>query len=421
MHIPALHRDSQRIGYSTMRRLNSAFLLDLIREGEPISRAELARLSGLTKPTVSSQIASLLKRGIVVEDGIGEPDSRGGKPSKLLRFNPSLGNLIAAEITASEVRVRLTDLNGHILDNGTASIRPDRGAGHVLERVIEAINDLLAKEPGRREKLMVVSIAAPGRIDSETGTVVGVDNVFRWSNVSVRKPLEHAFDVPILVENDVKLATLGEMHYGLGQGIKNFILIRLTTGIAAGLVLDGRLYQGTHWTAGEIAHMVFDRSAAAESIDPRGYLESAIGHDRLHERIRLVSPEQSETEQSETEAEDSGVAIDLLKAARLQDLAAAAIIDELESNLGLAVANIAAVVDPELIILTGDLFSLVIHHIRATVEHVIPWPTRIETSALGHEAVLLGAIGAAQDLAHELLRGSQPPLHSDSGKQAFGG
>lgn len=399
-----------------MRQLNSAFLLDLIREGEPISRAELARSSGLTKPTVSSQIASLLERGIVVEDGTSEPDSRGGKPSKLLRFNPRFGNLIAAEITSDEARVRLTDLDGNTLENAKARVSPKRGADHVLGQLTELMAAVLDREPGRREKLMVASVAAPGRIDSEAGIVVGVDNVFRWTNVSVREPLEKAFGVPVLVENDVKLATLGEMHYGLGQGVKNFILIRLTTGIAAGLVIDGHLYQGTHWTAGEIAHMVFDRFVAADSLDPRGYLESAIGLDRLRERaLNLL---QKDAEAAEAVSNDGDAA---LAAHALRDPAAAAVLDDLESNLSLAIANITAVVDPELILLSGELFSLVIHQIRATVEHVIPWPTRIEISALGHEAVLLGAIGAAQEFAHELLCGNHTPSNPISGKQAFGG
>ena len=338
-----------------------------------------------------------------MEDGVGEPDRRGGKPSRLLRFNPALGNLIAAEITGGEIRLRLTDLDGNTLDDGKAQISPKRGAGHVLGRVIELVSGVLDREPGRREKLMVASLGAPGRIDSEAGTVVGANNIFQWSNVSVRDPIQSAFGVPVLVENDVKLATLGEMHYGLGRGIKNFILIRLTTGIAAGLVIDGRLYQGPHWTAGEIAHMVFDSSISAESIDPRGYLESAIGHDRLRERaLKLLHDRQESAEGDADEGDDP------LLADYIADPAAAAVIDDLKSNLSLAITNIAAIVDPELIILTGDLFGLVINQIRATTERVIPWPTRIETSALGHESVLLGAIGAARDLAHELLRGDQP-------------
>ncbi len=403
------NRDSGRIGYSAMRRLNGAYLLDLLRENGPTSRAELARLSGLTKPTVSSQVADLLQRGVVVEDGVVEPDERGGKPPKLLRFNPSLGDLIAVEICATEVRVRLADLDGGILDAEDADIVAERGAEHILDAAIAAIHRILARDAGRREKLMVIAVAAPGRVDSEAGVVVEAGNVFLWHNVAVRDHFQRAFSVPVVVENDVNLATLGEMHFGLGRGVQNFILIRLTTGIGAGLVLGGHIYQGDHWAAGEIGHMVFDRETAAGALDVRGFLESSIGRDRLRERLRHANQKQVESGQG-------SMYDDLLEAVRGGNPAAAAIVDDLESKLVLAISNLAAVMDPELIILTGDLFALVIEQIRKAIDHVIPWPVRIEQSALGDESVLLGAIGSAQELAHDLICGQEPQKISDSRK-----
>lgn len=395
------------LDYAAIRRTNGAFLLGLLRENGPVSRAELSRLSGLTKPTVSSQITSLLERGIVIEDGVVVPDARGGKPSTLVRFNPDLGHLAAVEIGASEVRVRLTDLDGKGIDAEVAPIHADRSADHVLEKVVLAVERVRMRERGRREKLMVAAIAAPGRIHPEEGKVVEAGNVFHWSNVAVREPLERAFGVPVVVENDVNFAALGEMHCGLGRGIQNFLLIRHSTGIAAGLVFGGRLYRGTHGTAGEIGHMVFDRETAAGAIDPRGFLESAIGLDRIRERLQAAAP-----------PADAGNApaangrFDLLEAIQARNPAAAAIADDLESKLTLAVANVAAVADPELIILTGDLMGLVAGQIQSAVKAVVPWPIRIEISALGDEAILLGAIGAAQEVAHDLLCGKQSRMAS---------
>lgn len=396
-----------RLGYAAVRRLNGAFLLSLLRRHGPTSRAELARLSGLTKPTVSSQITDLIERGIVVEHGVVVPDARGGKPSTLVRFNPGLGHLIAIEISAAEVRIRLTDLDGEKLDAEAAPIEPDRGARHVIQTAIRAVNRVLKRGEGRREKLMVAAVAAPGRIDAEAGKVVETGNVFHWANVAIREPLERDFGVPVVVENDVNFATLGEMHFGLGRGVRNFILIRLTTGIAAGLVLDGRLYRGTHGTAGEIGHMVFDREIAAGPINPRGHLESTIGLDRIRERIHAARMQAVPFDLSPANPDD------LLEALRVRDPIAAAIANDLESKLTLAVSNIAAVADPELIILTGDLIVLVADQIQAAVKCILPWPIRVETSALGDEAVLLGAIGAAQEFAHDLLCGKQSQMAFD--------
>jgi glucokinase len=391
------------MGASAMRRLNGALLLDLIRGKGPVSRADLSRLSGLTKPTVSSQVADLLSRGLVVEAGEGEPDERGGKPSRLLRFESGCGNVVGVEIGSSKVRVRLADMDGKILDREDVRIRPERGPDYILDTVAETCRTVIGRVRGRKQKLMGMVVAAPGRVDVRTGAVLEAGNVFHWKNVAVGEFLRKIFRVPVQVENDVNLAALGEMHYGLCRGVQNFALIRLTTGIGAGLVLGGKLFQGNHWAAGEIGHMVFGREAAAGEVSERGYLESTIGSDRLRERVRLVRSNQAVQAALTGGAESNGEPSDAIG---LEDPAAAEIVEDLASHLGLAAADLVAVIDPELIVLNGELFDLVTEQIRDVVKRVIPWPVRIERSALGDEGALLGAIGSARGLAHELICGT---------------
>ncbi len=392
-------RDSGRMGAAAMRKLNSALLLDLIRDKGPVSRAELSRLSGLTKPTVSSQVADLLQRGLVVEAGEGEPDERGGKPSRLIKFDPGCGYVLGVEIGSAKVRVRLAELDGAILDREDVRIRPERGADYILETVAETCTSVIGRVRGRRRKLLTMVIAAPGRVDVRSGTVLEAGNLFHWKNVAVGAYLQRVFRVPVHVENDVNLAALGEMHYGICRGVTNFVLIRLTTGIGAGIVLGGQLFQGNHWAAGEIGHMVFGREAVRGEVNERGYLESTIGSDRLRERVRLARANKSVKAALSNGADAAGDSDTL----SLEDPAAAEIVDDLASHLGLAAADLAAVLDPELIVLNGELFDLVTDQIREVVERVIPWPVRIERSALGEEGALLGAIGSARVLAHELI------------------
>lgn len=386
---------------SGMRKVNAALLLDIIRDKGFVSRAELARLSGLTKPTVSSQVADLIERGIVVEDGEGSPDARGGKPPTLLRFDADCGSLIAAEIGSSTVRVWLADLDGRPIDFETSPINPALGAAHVLDVLCTAIQSILNRGRARKQQLLSISIAAPGRVDASTGTVLEAGNVFHWRNVEVRRRIEDHFGVPTLVENDVNLAALGEMHSGLAVGVQNFILVRLGTGVGAGLVLGGRLYQGTHWAAGEIGHMIFDRTAAAEQdVVERGLLELAIGSDRVRERV--ISAQAAQSAVSSLLPGDD-LAAELADLVQRNDEAAARVLDEVASQISIAVADMAATIDPELIVLAGDLFGLVADRIRELVGRVIPWPVRIELSALGADAALMGAMGSARGLAHDLL------------------
>ncbi len=380
-----------------MRQMNSALLLEMIRTGGPVSRAELARQSGLTKPTVSSLVADMMERSIVVEDGAGEPDARGGKPPTMLRFDASGGALVAAEIGSAQVRIWLADLDGNVMDSENCAIRPGRGAEHVLDTLCAGMQTVLSRGRGRRRKLRCISVAAPGRVDARTGTVLEAGNVFHWRNVELRKTVAKRFGVETLVDNDVNLAAMGEMHAGLAGGVQNFVLIRLGTGIGAGLVLGGQLYQGTHWAAGEIAHMVFDRAvAAADGTIDRGLLESAIGSDQILQRV-------SSARAGAGEVAGADLAAELAEAMSRNDPVAARVLDELAEKLSIAVADLAAVIDPELIVLAGDLFALVTDRIQELVGRVIPWPMRIELSALGADAALIGAMGAAKSLAHDLI------------------
>ncbi len=384
---------------SGMRKLNAALLLNIIREKGLVSRAELARLSGLTKPTVSSQVADLIQRGIVVEDGEGSPDVRGGKPPMMLRFDPQWGAIVAAEIGSSSVRVWLADLDGRPFDSETSPITPAFGAAHILDVLCTTIHDILDRA-GRRRSLQSVAIAAPGRVDANTGTVLDAGNVFHWRNVEVRKRLQDHFGVAVVVDNDVNFAALGEMHSGQAVGVNNFILVRHGTGVGAGLVLGGRLYQGTHWAAGEIGHMIVDRESAALDGADRGLLELAIGSDRVRERVMLAHPGHQPPASAFSSADLAGELADLVYR---KDEAAARVLDEVASQVSIAVADMAAVIDPELIVLSGELFGLVADRIRELVGRVIPWPMRIELSALGADAALMGAMGSARGLAHDLL------------------
>lgn len=385
---------------SGMRKVNAAVLLDIVREKGPVSRAELARLSGLTKPTVSSQVADLIERGIVVEHGAGEPDARGGKPPTLLRFDAEAGALVAAEIASSSVRVWLADLDGRPSCFETIPTSPELGAGHILDALCDGIHSVLTQSGRSQEELFCISIAAPGRVDAKLGVVLEAGNVFHWRNVDVAQRVEGHFGLRPLVENDVNLATLGEMHSGLAAGVENFILVRLGTGVGAGLVLGGKLYHGTHWAAGEIAHMIIDRASTVDSATDRGLLESAIGSDRVRERMRSARPHEPFDLPG---LPDSEFASELSEALRRNDPVAAAVVAEVATQLSLAVADLAVTIDPELIVLSGEFFALVSDRIRELVGRVIPWPVRIELSALGADAALMGAIGVARTSAHDLI------------------
>lgn len=387
--------DNGRIHASSMRRLNGALLLDLIRREGPVSRAELARLSGLTKPTVSSQMAALLRSGMVLEQGPGDSNARGGKRPTMVSFNAGCGRLVGVEISGPRVLVALADMNCAIQERLSIDIPAKHGAVRILNLVAKGVRKIT--EGHSNQTPTVVAVAAPGRVDAKLGVVLEAGNVFNWRDVPVREHLETALKLPVLVDNDVNLAALGEMHAGAAQGVENFVLIRLTTGIGAGVVLNGKLWQGSHWAAGEIGHMLLDRAENSVAAGPRGYLESVVGSDRVVERAQKTS--------SALAALLSGQGLPgaLTEALRIQDPAAVEILEGLATHLGLATVDVAVMFDPEMIVLQGELFNLVVDRIRQLAEGAISWPVRIEVSKLGDDAVLQGAIRVARDAANEML------------------
>jgi glucokinase len=372
-----------------MRSINGIGLLNLIGEQGPISRASLAKLSRLSKPTVSSQVETLIRQGLVVELGQGESGSKGGKKPTLLRFNAEAGLLFAVEIDSEQVRLAVSDLEGKILEQAAHPIGADRGAGAVLNIVCDELDAVM----GRRLQSgiqRVVTIAAPGRVDVRQGVVLEAGNVFNWRNVPVRATLESRFGVPVFVENNVNMATLGEVHHGVAKNEKDVVLVRLDTGIGSGIVVRGKLVYGAHWAAGEIAHVILDLARASEDWSARGYLESVVGADLIFSRARAFGSA-------------TASAAGFLREGKHFGGPAKQLFDTVIAHLGIAIANLVCAYDPALVVLQGELLGLVADDIRAVVSKAVPWTTRIAVSEIGGEAVLLGTVVAARTQAYDRI------------------
>ena len=389
MRLPHEHLISQRLRAPLMRSINGIELLNLIREHEPVSRATLAKLSHLSKPTVSSQVEALVRQGWVIELGRGESGSKGGKKPTLIRFNSDAGRLFAVEIDAGHVRLAAADLEGKILARASFLIGSDHSAVNVLALARCGLEELMAGQPGSADQ-RIISVAAPGRVDFERGIVLQAGSIFNWQNVAIREEFEDAFGSPVFVDNDVRMAALGEVQFGAARGEQDVVLVKLETGLGAAVVSRGQLLPGSHWAAGEIAHMVLDLDNARQDWSSRGYLESMVGADRILEAARAVGS-------------SAATAGEFLTAARSAHGPERKIFDRVVLHLGVAIANMIITHDPSLVVLQGSLLAALEEELRAIVTQVVPWETRIEISAISEEAVLLGTIVAARKQAYQRI------------------
>ena len=383
---------SRRVSPLRMKTMNTASLFSLLRECGPQSRSDLARISRLSKPTVSEQVADLISRGLVIEVGQPESVSRRGKRPTLLRVNEDCGIVIAASISTSSVKAWEARLDGSVKNQVELAIQPAFGPDFVINTLKEAIRSVLQNAAAVPPHRRLISVSAPGLVDVRNGIVLETDNVFGWRDVSLGSALHWEFGIPVVVDNDVNLAVLAEARYGGGQEEQFFVLIHLDTGLGLGICMNGAPYHGQHWAAGEIAHMVPDPSIIGVSTGGRGHLESIVAMDRVSERI------------SELAHRSPGPLADLLKTRPpLQALLQAAsqgqesaedLIQELTRVLGAAIANVSACYDPGKIILLGSLFTALFDRIRPVFESVIRWPVKLELSNVGDDVSLRGALVA---------------------------
>ncbi|HWI65961.1 MAG TPA: ROK family protein [Symbiobacteriaceae bacterium] len=380
-----------------IRQLNRSLVLDLIRRQGPISRADVKRLTGLNFTTVTNAVNDLVAEGIVQEVGLGS--SSGGRKPVLLTLNPTARYVIGCELQSTLLIVGLFDLTGQLLAQTEEPKDPATSPEEVVASIEKAITALLAQEQVDRKKVEGVGVAAPGPLNSRTGVLLTPPNMIGWRDVPLREMLEQATGLPVIVEKDGNAAALGEAWFGAGQGVRDLIFIIVDAGIGGGIISGGHLYRGRHGGAGEIGHTTIDVDGPRCSCGNYGCLEAVASGFALSRRAGEAIRRGVESVLEAHGADETAIGVDqLLAAAEQGDKLAADLLDECGRTLGIAVANIVNMYNPELIVLGGRLAQhsdVVVSRAqdlgRNRAFSVLAQDARIVTSALGDQFLLSGA------------------------------
>ncbi len=364
MHVPGTP--------ALLRELNERAVLEAIRAGHPISRPEVARRAGLSKPTVSLALQSLLDAGLV--EVVGVTSGRPGRGAELFAPIADAGLVLGLDIGGRFVRGAIADLAGTVLAREDRRLRrPTLGA--VLDAAA-ALHDSLASSLTR--PIVAAVCGAPAVIEPVSGRTWMAGAIAGLEDVPIAERLESRLGIPVTAENDVNLAALGEQARGLGQGVADFAFISIGTGMGVGLILGGELHRGHGGAAGEIDLVPLRRAAGAAdllAIDP-----SAAGVEAL-----------------------TGQAAPAVFAAAAEgDRAARAAVARVAIWVAWYAAAIVAVADPELIVLGGGIGSngsLLLDGIRAELAGLVPRAPRVATSAIGDGAILAGALAMGRRIA----------------------
>ncbi len=387
-------------------------MLRAIRSHGPISRAELAKTIGLSKPTVNEVVEGLLGKGTVLEsDANGaERPLRPGRRARLLRFRADLGHVLGIDIGANKLLVVVADLNGDVVASQRRPVQArDRAdAAALLRQVQAAATTALAAAGTRRSLLQAVGVGTPGVVDPATGRLSLAPQLGGWENLPLGRRLQRSFPCPVLVENEVHLSVLAERWRGAAQGIDDALFVQAGYGIGGGLLVGGRLYRGANGAAGEIGYLPFTDDWSPR--DGLGPFEHAAGGSAYARQGRRAAATRGGRRLLELAGGDPD-AIDaeiVFAAAAESNATALRIVDTLVRRLARGIAAAAIVVDPRTVIVGGGLSragEMLLRPLERELAELVPIPPQVVLSDLGEEAVALGAVRLAVQTVEDRLFG----------------
>jgi predicted NBD/HSP70 family sugar kinase len=373
----------------SLRELNSRRVFDVLREKGTASRAEIARATGLSRSTVSSIVSELLKGSLVAEgaEGTGVAHGeQGGRPPVLLSLKSSAGLALGVDFGHTHLRVAISDLSHEVLAETREELDVDQSAEEGLAGATKLVNQVLEDAGADRDRVLGVGMGLPGPINQAARTVGSTAILPGWVGVDAAKELSRRLELPVQVENDANLGALAEFVWGSGQGHSELVYIKLSSGVGAGLLLGGRLYQGAGGTAGEIGHTVVQEGGAICRCGNRGCLETVAS-------ARAIAGMLSESRGEEISIKQ------LLELSANGDSAAARLIEEAGREIGIAVANLCNLINPDRVIVGGDLSGAgklitepILESIRRFAIRSAADQVTVVPGVLGERAELLGAL-----------------------------
>ena len=361
-----------------LKHLNERTVLEAIRAGAPISRAEISRRAGISKPTVSLALQSRVEAGLVREAAAAP----GGPSYGAVFFEPvpEAAYVLGLDLGSRFLRGAVCDLAGQVRARQDVEIR-GADANAALQAIGGLYEALISAASLPRDLIDGVVLGVPGVVDVELSTLqLTTPNIPGLEGRPFARELRDQFDMEVTIENDVNLAAVGERWSGVARGVDDFAFLSIGTGMGMGLVLGGELHRGSHGAAGEVDWAL---AGVADEVDPSGDGTAALAARLAPEGVAgttLAPPYDARA---------------IFAAARRGDPLGRLVVEEVARRIAAHITPIAAVADPALVVLGGGLGAngdLLLTPVRRLLAAWIPYPPRVEISSLGDAAVLMGAL-----------------------------
>ena len=384
---------------------NMRAVLSMLRHHGYASRAHLAELTGLSTKTISNLVSELLDQGIVTEDGVikSAPRQGVGRPRTPLRLVPEARYAIGIHIGVGSIRVAVADLLARLLTCGSLEHPLEKPPEEVLSDTAILVNEAVASCGVDRQRVVGVGVGASGLVNPRTGVNVMAPNL-GWRDVPIRDWLAGQLALPVCVDNNTRAMALGEALFGAGKEVHALAFVYARTGVGAGYVVGGQLYRGSAAGAGEIGHTTIIPSGGEPCrCGNSGCLETLVSEPAIVRLAKALADQDSQGPLATHLRNGKGITLErIFAAARAGDSATQAMLEERACYMGIALANLVNVLNPDLIVLGGiyaqgeDLLLPIIERVmRQRAFANLGAQVQVKTSGFGPQAGVVGSAALA--------------------------
>jgi len=372
------------VGIDYIRRHNLNLILGAIKKFGPISRADLARLVNLSPPTVSSIVSYLEQRKLVRETELN--NTIRGRPPRLIQYNENAGYIVGMEISYTKIKTTIATLLGNELHTIEEPRKRYIGVNDCIDQCISLLHQLSSHSNIQWNEILALSVAVPGIVNSDNGDVI--------------------------IENDIRCAAIGEYASGAARDLDSFVIIDLCEGVGSAIMVNGQLLKGHNFAAGEIGYMCTDINSIGYASAEREYLENYFGLGAIRDKVlkELRRGRRSSLDVIALGKEHDITFDKLMNYAKQGDTLALEITSFVANGLAFAISNIAAVFDPDLVILGPNIEpggEFLLKEVRHLIDEQIPFRPEVVQSTLGSQAILTGAIHTA------IIEGEEKIINND--------
>jgi glucokinase-like ROK family protein len=387
-----------------INKLNKVKVLNLIRNSDRISRADIAKMTKLSAPTVSRIVESLMDVGLVNETGPG--DSTGGRRPTLLEFSADNNFIIGIDLGTTNIYGVLSNLEAKIIAEKSRPTLVQEGFQGVMQRTAEVIEELKSQLGDKADRIFGVGMAVAGLINRDRN-IVEFSPDFHWHNVDVVGELSRRHKMPIVFDNVTRVMALGEYCYGIGKQFKNFVCVNVGYGIGAGIIMNGEPLYGPKGMAGEFGHITLERESGVQcECGNFGCLEALASGNALAKAARSKIQAGAKSSLEDMCGNDLGniTAKMVADAAKQGDAVAWDVFNRSAEFLGIGIAGLINLLSPEAIVIGGGvaqsgdiLFDMVRKTVNSRALNKISREVAILPATFGMRAAVMGAVSLILD------------------------